>query len=150
MNRHCTFLLLALFIPSLIQAEDPKLILGTWKIDQGWRYGKPVPADSDLMKTTWVVTGDKIIIKGGPERNKEEPAFYKLTPKKKPGSIGFIDIRPGEDPNTERSIPGIYQVTKDTLKICFRKSKNRPRPTKLESTNEGRETYVILKRVKKK
>jgi uncharacterized protein (TIGR03067 family) len=116
--------------------KDQKLIQGTWLLVTAEENGKPSGKDTKGVKL--IVKDDtlKIVEPGG----KEEPTLkFKLDASKKPRHIDLI-VRP------EGTLPGIYSVTAEELKICFMKGEKGPRPTELSS--KGGFTLLTFKKMK--
>jgi uncharacterized protein (TIGR03067 family) len=64
---------------------------------------------------------------------------FKLDAAKKPRAIDMAD---------EMALPGVYEVTGDTLKMCYDAS-GKTRPTKLASEEGTVMVFVVFKREKK-
>jgi RNA polymerase sigma factor (sigma-70 family) len=121
---------------------DKEKLQGRWKLVSGEMGGKPA---EDLKEGTFLFKGDKFIT--------ERPdgmtysSDYTIDPTKKPKSI---DITPREAPESEKdkTIPGIYELDGDTLRICA----NMPdleRPTELKSKEGTRIMLLTFKRAAK-
>ena len=94
--------------------SDHKKIQGTWQVVSQTDGGSKVP-DRALkrMKYKWVITKDRITLYKF--EKKREVFSYKLDSGKKPK---WIDLT--EPPNRRRvTNPGIYELMRDTLKICI-------------------------------
>ncbi len=70
-------------------------------------------------------------------------ATFKLNPSAKPKEI---DLVPEDD--TNKTWRGIYEVKKDTLKICLDPSGDSQRPTKFEAPEGGSNVLIILEKAK--
>jgi uncharacterized protein (TIGR03067 family) len=130
------------------ESDDARLIQGKWTI---------VSLDDGVMKKgNWlkekalglvlVVRGDRVApkssLKEGKEFELEEGAKalkIKLDPSRSPKEI---DIKIGELPDAL----GIYELDKDTLKLCMANHKDVPRPTKFETKPGSEWLLVVLKR----
>jgi uncharacterized protein (TIGR03067 family) len=65
------------------------------------------------MNPQWIITADKITMR---TQDRTQTGTYKLDPTKTPGEI---DLIPLEGPEKGLTMPGIYAIEGDTLKICF-------------------------------
>jgi uncharacterized protein (TIGR03067 family) len=90
-----------------------------------------------------VVTFDKekVTVK---TKQREQLGTYKLNPSKNPKAIDFM---PGEGPMKDKPHPGIYELTGDTLRICY-VHPEKQRPTAFESKSGSGANLVTLKREK--
>ncbi|HVK08311.1 MAG TPA: TIGR03067 domain-containing protein [Gemmataceae bacterium] len=109
---------------------------GTWKVEK--LEGK---GDKEVTDVTFTFTADKVSIKEGGKERKEEAA-YAIDPTKKPA---HIDIKPGT--GKDMTVPGIFEIDGDTLKICFR-GEGGERPTEFKADPTTRTVLVVLKRAK--
>jgi len=119
---------------------DETDIQGTWKVVSAVEGGRE--EDRDFGLTGFVIGGGKIVpmLEGG---RPEDTAEYRLDPNASPKTI---DIIVSHRPEKE-SLPGIYTLAGDDLKICFRKwSPGEPRPTVFESPVGSNVTLLVLKR----
>jgi uncharacterized protein (TIGR03067 family) len=73
-----------------------------------------------------------------------EAATQKLDPSKSPKTL---DAKVTDGPNKGAVILGIYEISGDTLKVCF-DPEGKKRPTEFKSES-GSQTLVVHKRVKK-
>ena len=73
-----------------------------------------------------------------------EAAKQKLDPSKSPKTL---DAAVTEGPNKGGVILGIYEISGDTLKVCF-DPEGKKRPTQFK-TLSGSQTLVVHKRVKR-
>jgi len=103
--------------------------------------GKEIPA-AEFKGMTVTFEGDKYTVKKGDEVI--QAATQKLDPSKSPKTL---DGTVAEGPNKGTVILGIYEISDDTLKVCF-DPQGKERPTEFK-TGSGAETLVVHKRVKK-
>lgn len=122
--------------------KELKKFHGVWTFESVEAGGKKAPAD-DLKGLTITFAGDKYSVK------KDDQVFQvgtqKLDPSKSPKAIDATIV---EGPNKGAVMLGIYEISADTLKVCFDES-GKKRPTEFKSP-AGSETFVnVHKRVKK-
>ena len=112
--------------------------LDVWSLSK--RGGKEVPA-TEFKGITVTFAGDKFTVKRGDEVI--QAATQKLDPSKSPKTI---DMTVAEGVNKGAVILGIYEISGDTLKVCFDPD-GKKRPTQFKSAS-GSQTLVVHKRVK--
>jgi uncharacterized protein (TIGR03067 family) len=117
-------------------AEEPTL-QGTWLIESLEEDGKPSPDKEAIIDV--VIKGDKITFNYG-ELQKAAACTFKVDSSKTPKTV---DITPAGE---EKSMPGIYELTGDTLKLCWRENlQGGERPVRF--TGEGTAMRLaVLKR----
>jgi uncharacterized protein (TIGR03067 family) len=100
--------------------EDSKLIEGTWLPISAELAGAKLPEESlKVMKLT--LKDEKYTLKNGDETDQ---GTWKLDVSKKPKTM---DIKGTEGPNKGTTILTIYQLSDDSLKVCYDLGgKNRP------------------------
>ena len=117
--------------------KDAKQFQGTWTMVSAEKAGKKLP--EELLKQSKVVfKDDTMTILGGP---KEEKAKFKLDASKTPRTI---DVTP---PDRDKPALGIYELTGDTLKMCWRKPGGE-RPTEFKADEASDAVMFVLKREK--
>jgi len=121
--------------------KELKKFQGTWTFESVEAGGKEVPA-AELKGMTVTFEGDKYTVKKGDEVI--QAATQKLDPSKSPKAL---DVTVAEGPNKGAVLLGIYEISGDTLKVCF-DPEGKKRPTQFKSAS-GSETLVVHKRVKK-
>src|SRR2546423_10706859 len=114
---------------------------GTWTFESVEAGGKEVPA-AEFKGITVTFEGDKYTVKNGDEVI--QAATQKLDPSKSPKTL---DVTVAEGPNKGAVMLGIYEISGDTLKVCF-DPEGKKRPTEFKSAS-GSQTLVVHKRVKK-
>jgi uncharacterized protein (TIGR03067 family) len=115
---------------------------GTWTFESAEAGGRQLPA-GDLKGLVLIFEGDKHTVKKGDEVVRV--GTQKLDPSKSPKAI---DVTITEGVNKGAVMLGIYEITGDTLKVCF-DAEGKKRPTEFKSA-PGSETFVnIHKRAKK-
>ena len=121
--------------------KELKKFQGTWTFESVEAGGKEVPA-AEFKGITVTFEGDKYTVKKGDEVI--QAATQKLDPSKSPKTL---DVTVAEGPNKGAVMLGIYEISGDTLKVCF-DPEGKKRPTQFKSAS-GSQTLVVHKRVKK-
>src|SRR5207244_689594 len=121
--------------------KERKKFQGTWTFESVEAGGKKLPADQ-FKGITVTFEGDKYAVKKGDEV--VEAATQKLDPSKSPKTL---DAKVTDGPNKGAVILGIYEISGDTLKVCF-DPEGKKRPTEFKGVS-GSQTLVVHKRVKK-
>lgn len=107
--------------------DDSKLLEGTWKPVSGELSGKPLPKEAIQGVVLTMKPGIyEVTVDGNPDKG-----TFKLNANAKPRRI---DITGGPGgPNAGRTIPAIYELSGNTLKVCYAlKSTNAPTEFKTE------------------
>ena len=134
-------LLTILLLPatSLLADEASDKVLkqleGDWKIEKLVFGGEEAPAEV-TAKTTLMFKGDEIT----PSDKPKDVAKIKLDSSKKPGHLDLTD--------KSKTMPGIYELTGDDLKICFTDGGGE-RPMEFKSEKDSKHVLIVLKRIKK-
>ena len=121
--------------------KELKKFQGTWTFESVEAGGKKLPADQ-FKGITVTFEGAKYAVKKGDEV--VEAATQKLDPSKSPKTL---DAKVTDGPNKGAVILGIYEISGDTLKVCF-DPEGKKRPTEFKGES-GAHTLVVHKRVKK-
>jgi uncharacterized protein (TIGR03067 family) len=114
--------------------DDGKKMQGTWLPKSGELGGKPFP-DETLKTIKLVLKEDKYTATVGSEPDK---GTFKLDPSAKPKAI---DITGTEGPNKGKTIPAIYELTDDTLTVCYNLG-GKDRPTEFK-TKAGTQLFLV-------
>jgi uncharacterized protein (TIGR03067 family) len=133
-----TGLLIAADNPVGDAKKDMERMQGSWEAASGESKGNAIP-DEQLKGTRFSVQGEKYSYKIGDSY--QEEGTLKIDPTKKPKTIDVM-IVDGEDKGEIQL--GIYEATKDTLKLCFAppgKEKTRPKDF---STNAGNQQLLLV------
>lgn len=121
--------------------KELKKFQGTWTFESVEAGGKKMAGD--LFKgMTVTYEGDKYTVKMGDKV--VEAATLKLDPSKSPKTF---DSKVTDGPNKGKVYLTIYEITGDTLKVCF-DEEGKKRPTEFKG-DAGTNTLVVHKRVKK-
>jgi uncharacterized protein (TIGR03067 family) len=120
--------------------KEQELLKGTWSVVAAEKGGEKAPAEAIKDMKLHFAEG-KITIKhpGG-----ERESTFKLDPAKKPK---VIDIMPGDGPNKGKTLPGIYELKGDDLRIALGET-DAARPTEFASKAGEGQMLMILKRDK--
>src|SRR3954466_7926954 len=121
--------------------KELKKFQGTWTFESVEAGGKEIPA-AEFKGITVSFEGDRYTVKKGDEVI--QAATMKLDPSKSPKAL---DVTVAEGPNKGAVMPGIYEITGDTLKVCF-DPEGKKRPTDFKG-GPGSQTLVVHKRLKK-
>lgn len=121
--------------------KELKKFQGTWTFESVEAGGKEIPA-AQFEGITVTFEGNKYSVKKGDEVI--QSATQKLDPSKSPKTL---DATVTDGPNKGTVILGIYEISGDTLKVCF-DPEGKKRPTEFKS-GPGSQTLVVHKRVKK-
>jgi uncharacterized protein (TIGR03067 family) len=125
--------------------KDPEAIQGTWKVVSLEDGGKEVPKDAlDQAAPKLIFKGDKYTFTAM-DKTVEEGTF-KLGAAK---DLKTIDLAITEGNDKGKTQVGIYQLSGDTLKVCFAVPGDKDRPTTFASKAEPRTLLVVLKKEKK-
>jgi uncharacterized protein (TIGR03067 family) len=115
---------------------DQERLKGTWTIVSIERDGK---ANENAVGGKVTFDGDTMTFK---VKDNEHKGTFKLDPTKKPRQI---DLTPGDGPEKDKVVEGIYSLKKDELKICIAHPGNE-RPKDFESKEGSGHSLVTLKR----
>jgi uncharacterized protein (TIGR03067 family) len=118
-------------------AKEKESLQGTWAAVSLIEKGRPQPA-ADLKMFTLTIKGDKYIYTIGA---RSFSAAYKLDPGKKPKAI---DVTFEEGPQKGKTMPGIYSLEGQELKICG----GDKRPTEFVSNAKSDTVLFVFKRQK--
>ncbi len=121
------------------EKEDTKMFQGVWVVTAADFAGAK---DSDSQDATLTIDGGKFTIKTA---KGEHRGTFRLDPKKKPKAIDILG------PKEDQVGLGIYEVTADSLKICWdQQDKASGRPTEFVTKANTDLRLLVLKRPEKK
>src|SRR5262249_30064447 len=120
--------------------KELKKFEGTWTFESFEAGGKKLSADPFKGRTV-TFEGDKYSVKRGDEV--EEAATAKLDPSKSPKTL---DVKVTDGPNKGAVMLGIYEISGDTLKVCF-DPEGKKRLTEFKTEAGSPTVLVVHKRV---
>jgi len=122
-------------------AKDQKAMEGTWLMETAEISGNKFP--DELRKATkLVMKGSKYTLTVG---NMPDKGTVKIDSSATPKTM---DITGTDGPNKGKTIPCIYELDGDTLKVCYNLG-GKDRPTEFKTTAESKYFLVTFKRAKK-
>jgi uncharacterized protein (TIGR03067 family) len=122
--------------------KEVRKFQGTWTFESSETGGKKLPA-RELKGLILTFEGDKHTVKKGDKVI--QVGTQKLDPSRSPKTI---DVTIAEGPNKGAVMLGIYEISGDTLKVCF-DPEGKKRPTELKSASGSQIFVNVHKRVKK-
>lgn len=123
-------------------AKEREKFQGTWTVERVEAEGKEVPID--LFKgMTLTYQGDKYAVKVGDRI--VQTGTQKLDPSRSPKTFDDEAVVAGANHTT--IIVGIYEISADTLKVCF-DPEGKQRPTEFKTAAGSQTTLGVYKRVK--
>ena len=128
-------------LPAGDAKEDLKAMEGEWTPATGELGGKPFP-DETLKTIKLVLKDDTYTVTVG---DKVDRGTVKLDASKTPKTM---DITGTEGPNKDKTFVAIYELSGDTLKVCYNLT-GTERPTEFK-TKEGTQQFLVsYKRAKR-
>ena len=123
------------------EKEDSKILDGTWLPVEAELGGQKFP--DEILKTLKLTMSDgKYTVNVGERVDK---GTIQLDPTAKPKAIDIIGT---EGPNKGKTILAIYELTGDTLRICYDLA-GQKRPTEFKTVKDTQQFLVTYKREKK-
>jgi uncharacterized protein (TIGR03067 family) len=120
--------------------EDSKMMEGTWLPVEAELGGQKF--SDEVLKTLKLTISDgKYTVKAGELIDK---GTFKLEPTAKPKAM---DITSTEGPNKGKTILAIYELTGDTLRVCYDLA-GKKRPTEFKTAKDTQQFLVNYKREK--
>jgi uncharacterized protein (TIGR03067 family) len=116
--------------------EDWKMIEAAWIPVVAELGGKPLP--EEFLKDT------KLVLTDGRYAYRNDQGTYKLMPAEKPKAI---DITGEEGPNQGKTLLAIYELTGDTLRICY-DLEGKTRPSEFATKTGTQQLLISYKRAK--
>ena len=140
MKRCCVVLTLAVAAAALGGDADRKALDGTWKPVSAEFGGAKLP-EGELSKITLQIDGNKYTVQVDKAVDK---GTVTADATKKPKAMDILGV---EGPNKGKTMLAIYELDKDTLRICY-DVKGKERPTEFASSKEKPFFLVTYKRAK--
>ena len=133
---------LALIFTHTTRADDLKAMEGTWKVEVAEAGGKPVESD-ELKALVVTITGDRyeVLTKDG-----KDAGTLKLDESQKPKTMDATDT---EGLDAGKVIKAIYELSGDTLRVCYAVDGESGRPKELATKEDSPWLLVTYKREKK-
>lgn len=122
---------------SVSTGDDAATIQGTWRIVRAEIGGEPFPVEA--------FNNLRLVLKDGKYELGIDEGAYKLLDAK--GNKG-IDVIGEKGPNEGKTIPAIYELKGDSMKICYDLS-GKTRPEKFETEKGTRQFLATYERVPK-
>jgi uncharacterized protein (TIGR03067 family) len=120
--------------------DDAKKMEGTWAPVTAEASGKEFP--EEIRKTIkLVLTGGKYVVTVGKETDE---GTCKVDSTKKPKTLDITGVK---GPNQGKTILAIYELTGDTLRVCYDLS-GKGRPTEFKTTTDSPLFLVTYRREK--
>ena len=144
---------LAAAFPSGLAAEDAKespreaarkdleKLQGTWNLVGMEVEGQTIPPEN-FQGWNAVYEGDTLTLKVGNEVRRR--GIETLDPSRNPKAINTWDL---DGPYEDQTVPGIYALEGDSLKLCFARPGS-TRPTEFTTTRGTGFLYVVYERKK--
>ena len=117
-----------------LAADDPKAVQGNWKPVKAELSGQPMT--DDILKTISLKLDHgkyEVFVGPNPDRG-----TYTIDPHTNPKSMTVAGT---EGPNQGKTFPAIYELTGDTLRICYDLSGTK-RPVEFKSV-AGTKLYLV-------
>jgi uncharacterized protein (TIGR03067 family) len=115
--------------------EDLKMLDGTWLPVSGELAGEKYP-EATLKMTKLVIKDGKWTVTIG---DINDAGTFTLDTAKKPNTMDIVGT---DGPNKGKTIPAVYELKDDTLKICYGlDGKERPKEFK---TKEGTKEFLLV------
>lgn len=121
--------------------KEMKKLDGTWVVQSVVRDPRE-KGEGEGKDLRIIVSGFKVVVKAAGEDKTLGKAVIKIDPTKKPKTI---DITGEGEMETVR---GIYELERETLRVCWGPSEKMERPTQFTSKPGSGQCLVVLKRGK--
>jgi uncharacterized protein (TIGR03067 family) len=147
--RTGAILLLAVAFASPIRSDDAKDndLQGTWKLVEITVGGKSPDAEEIVANGfTLVIRGDKMGVYSGDNKDPNNELHLVLDSTVTPKAIDVHVLE--KDKRGDKMAEGLYEIDGNKLRICIKEQSMPPwnRPTAMQSTEEGKEMLMVLRR----
>jgi uncharacterized protein (TIGR03067 family) len=122
--------------------NDLDELQGTWRLATMETEGQDVPAE-DIRDWTAVYEGNKVTLRAGDRVRRR--GIITLDPTRKPKAINTWDQ---DGAYEDQTVPGIYELTGDTLKLAFARP-GQDRPKEFTSKSGTAFLFCVYKRQKR-
>lgn len=129
--------------PSSSRADDGvDTLQGVWVAQSMEVDGKAAP-DEAVKRMRLTFKGDKLLLRGNFDDDKEAECPYTVDPKASPKQLDFTP------PKEAKPILAIYEVKGDELKVCLRHASGSDgRPTEFATKADSQLVLIVLKKQK--
>src|SRR5262249_30071322 len=120
--------------------QVPHSIQGSWIVQSVVDRGKMLPPEK-IKGIKFVFSEDKLtmVVPTGDKKESRFKADLRANPK-------TIDIVPLDGPQKDKTVPGIFELTGETLKLCLPHQPTKQRPTKFEAPEGSDLNVIVLKK----
>ncbi len=127
-------------------AQDTAKLQGSWRFISVEQNGKKTAGVEMEVHGTWV---GRVVIRGNHvelAHGKQASPFgtFTLNPAADPPAM---DLRVKDGPDGEQSVPGIYSLRGDELRVCFADESSGRRPTALSGAAGTKQVVYVFKRM---
>lgn len=141
MHRVLGVTIVCLLAVATVQADGLKDLNGNWIPSEGQLNGKKAPDDFISALKLTIADGKYTVTVG----ELKDTGKLSVDASKKPATM---DIQAEEGPNKGKTILAIYELSGDTLKICYQLGAGE-RPKDFQSTKDNKQFVVTYNRQKK-
>ena len=121
--------------------DDQKALQGDWIPVKAELAGQPMPeAVLKTISLKLIKNEYEVLVAGKPDKG-----TWTIDPAAKPKSMKIIGVK---GPNEGKTFPAIYELTADTLRVCYDLS-GKKRPTEFKTKADTKLYLVTYKRKKK-
>lgn len=121
-------------------AATMKSLQGPWKLTAAELAGQPLGGDF-TKSTKLTIEGDRYTVMVG---NAPDKGTLRIDAAKSPMTMDIVGV---EGPNKSKTIPAIFEIKDDTMRICYDLS-GAARPTEFKSKPESKLFLATYKRDK--
>jgi uncharacterized protein (TIGR03067 family) len=125
------------------QGQDPQVpdsVQGSWIVQSVVDRGKMLSPEK-IKGIKFVFSGDKLsmVVPTGDKKESRFKADFRANPK-------TIDIIPLDGPHKDKTIPGIFELNGENLKLCLPHQPTKQRPSKFEAPDGSDLNVIVLKK----